>query len=57
MPGLWQRGRAALRAGAAPQLEGSPRARSLPAGAARDAAARREREEGKLGSALYCRDN
>lgn len=42
MPGLWQRGRAALRAGAASQLEGSPRARSLPAGMARDAADRRE---------------
>lgn len=51
MPGLWQPGRAASRAGAASRLEGSPRARSLPAGMAQDAAAQREREGGKLGSA------
>lgn len=57
MPRLWQRGRAALRAGAASQLEGSLRARSLPAGMARDAVAGKEREGGKLGSALYCWDN
>lgn len=57
MPGLWQQGRAASRAGAASQLEGSPRACSPPAGMAWDAAARREREGGKPGSALCCGDN
>lgn len=57
--GRWQRGRAASRAGAASQLEGSPRARSPLALMAQDAAAwaGREREGGKPGSALYCRNN
>lgn len=48
MPRLGQRGRAASRAGAASQLEGSPHARSLPARMARDAAAPRERGEASL---------